>query len=135
MEYGIIFFSTFNKSLFEKLRKVQLKAIRISLGLRNSSTPNNVVLSEANETPLHIRFNLLADRFISKLFTLSNNPLLDKLSLLKIYALRRKKQELLSLHFPLFFAFCNMLHFKPLCRSNKFLPQYQFSYVDALFTP
>lgn len=134
LEYGMIFFPTFNKSLFDKLRKVQLRAIRILLGLRNS-TPNNIILSEANETPLHIRLNLMADRFIAKAFSLSDSPLLDKLSLLKIIASRRKKQELISLHFPLFSSFCNMLRFKPLYHTNRFLPQYQISFDDALFTP
>lgn len=86
MEYGTFIFSTFNHSLFAKFGKIQLKALRLVLRLRGS-TSNNIVLNEAGEPPIQIRFKLLSDRFISRNLAFSDNALIDKLSFFESHGL------------------------------------------------
>jgi len=52
-----------NRSLFLKLQRQQFRIIRVALGLRQS-TPINVLLAEACEPPLNLRFSMLTSRYI-----------------------------------------------------------------------
>ena len=61
IEYNSCCIHIKEKSLREKLNKLQYKAIRLALGYRNS-TPINVLLAEAKEPTLNIRFHYLANK-------------------------------------------------------------------------
>jgi len=50
---------------FIKLQRLQYKVIRKAMGYR-ISTPINVMLAEAKEFNLNIRFNLTASKFVHK---------------------------------------------------------------------
>ncbi|KYN18578.1 hypothetical protein ALC57_09110 [Trachymyrmex cornetzi] len=67
-----------NPSIFLKLERLQYKAIRMALGYRQS-TPINVMLCEARELPLKLRFGLLNERFILKCMSKKNHPVIDSL--------------------------------------------------------
>ena len=60
--YGLPCILSQNRIFFYKLGVVQRGAIRLALGLRNS-TPNRVVYAEAYEHPLHIHQSKLADTY------------------------------------------------------------------------
>ncbi|XP_024881759.1 uncharacterized protein LOC112460991 [Temnothorax curvispinosus] len=66
IDYGCqIFQLSGNLTIFEKLQRLQYKAIRIDYGYRHS-TPINVLLDEAKEPPLHYRFNYLTAKLVLK---------------------------------------------------------------------
>ena len=83
------------------MNKLQYKAIRLALGYRNS-TPINVLLAEAKEPTLNIRFDYLANKLAVKLISLDDDRLSNLLC--DLYLCNRQQQKLHSLNtaFPLF---------------------------------
>lgn len=77
----------------------------------------------------------MLDRYIAKTFAISDDPLLDRLSLLKLLAFRKKKLSLLSRQFPLLLSFIDLFPYKSFCYSNTLLPQYLIEFDAALFSP
>ncbi|XP_018359767.1 PREDICTED: uncharacterized protein LOC108759015 [Trachymyrmex cornetzi] len=65
-----------NPNIFLKLERLQYKAIRIALGYRQ---PINVMLCEARELSLKLRFGFLNERFILKCMSKKNHPVIDSL--------------------------------------------------------
>ncbi|KMQ81796.1 pol-like protein [Lasius niger] len=63
MEYGSFTFPYNNHSIMSSLDKIQFKAIRLCLGLRKT-TPTNIMLAEAREPPLCMRFKYLTSKYI-----------------------------------------------------------------------
>lgn len=81
LKYGCVILGDLSPQLLEKLNKIQFRAIRAALGYR-MSTPTNVMLAEACEPPLHIRFKYLSKCFFSKACTYENHILLPSLEAL-----------------------------------------------------
>jgi len=75
IEYGIFFFHHLSKSSSLKLQRLQYKAIKLALGLRNS-TPINVVLAEAKEPSIKLRGKYICRNFLSRVFALDNHQLI-----------------------------------------------------------
>jgi len=69
LEYGGFLFHNLSRKLSTKLDKIQMKALRIAMGYRNS-TPLNVILAEAREPPLFIRFEYLGANFLTRVMTM-----------------------------------------------------------------
>lgn len=81
IEYGSVIWSSLPKYLLSKLEVIQLKALRLSLGLPNSC-PNNVVLAEAGESILQSRLKYLSNNYVSRVLSDRNHlliPLLEEL--------------------------------------------------------
>lgn len=110
MEYGCFLFPYHNYSLMKKLDLIQFRAIRLYLGLRNS-TPTNVILAEAGEGPLETRFFFLTSRFLLKTFSQHTHPVLDKLYFLRYHA-RISSKINPSFTFLLFKVFENLSRYK-----------------------
>lgn len=72
IEYGAIIFYPLNNSLKSRLERIQNKAIRLALGLRNS-TPTNVTLAEAKVPPIELRVKFLSRNYITKACTNSKH--------------------------------------------------------------
>uniref|UniRef100_A0A2H1VW26 SFRICE_035129 n=1 Tax=Spodoptera frugiperda TaxID=7108 RepID=A0A2H1VW26_SPOFR len=64
-----------NKQALKKLDPIQAKCLRVIIGAMKSS-PINALQVECAEPPLNLRRQYLADRFISKVLSLSTHPLL-----------------------------------------------------------
>jgi len=63
-----------NRSLFLKLQRQQFRIIRVALGPPfRQSTPINVLLAEAREPPLNLRFSMLTSRFIFRSLARNSN--------------------------------------------------------------
>jgi len=77
IEYGCFVFAGASHSHFKKLEQIQFKVLRLALGFRKS-TPTNILLAEAVEWPLNIRFSYLTSRYLLRVR--EGHPLLDKLS-------------------------------------------------------
>lgn len=102
IEYGShIFVFKHTKTLFLKLQRLQFKAIRKALGYR-MSTPINVILSEAKEPPLHLRFAYLASKYLYKQHSIDPNPVLESFKLILSKAGSGNNRMYLLQTFPLF---------------------------------
>lgn len=76
IEYGAFLFYNLTRSDLQKLNKIQLQNIKAALGY-SASTPNNVVLYEAKEPPLDLRFRYLTCNFLSRSISKCDYRLLD----------------------------------------------------------
>lgn len=85
MDYRCFAFPYNDYFLMKKLDQIQLKVLRICLGLRKT-IPNNVILAESGEGPLDCRFYFLTSRLLLKTFSLNSHPVLNKLFFLRYYA-------------------------------------------------
>ncbi|CAD6235251.1 GSCOCG00007873001-RA-CDS [Cotesia congregata] len=65
LEYGGLILFNLTKSEKSKLDRIQFRSLRAALGY-SSSTPCNVILAEAKEPPLDIRFRYLASNFLAR---------------------------------------------------------------------
>ncbi|CAL1672032.1 unnamed protein product [Lasius platythorax] len=78
LEYGGFLFHNLSKSSSLKLMRLQYKALRFVLGLRNS-TPTNVILAEAKEPPLNLRRDYICRNFLTRVLSCENHPLIHKI--------------------------------------------------------
>ncbi|XP_051156203.1 uncharacterized protein LOC127278511 [Leptopilina boulardi] len=79
LEWGSILFAGASKSTLAKLDKAQYRALRSALGFMRS-TPIPIVLSEANEPPLHLRRHLALHRNAIRICSWSDNPTAKRLA-------------------------------------------------------
>lgn len=77
-EYGFLCFAT-DKVLVETLNKIQNKCLRLITGAFRS-TPIGALQIECQIPPLQIRFNYLKEKFILKIYSISNNSLFSYIS-------------------------------------------------------
>ncbi|KYN43878.1 hypothetical protein ALC56_01613, partial [Trachymyrmex septentrionalis] len=91
IEYGCQTFQLHrDKKLFRCLEHFQwMKSIRISLS-NQISIPINVMLAEAKEAPLRIRFNLLSYRYLIKSFSKHGSPMINSLNHLSLTVDKKK---------------------------------------------
>ena len=76
IEYGCqVFKLKGNKTEFLQLERLVNRNLRLALGYR-LSTPISVIMAEAKETPLNIRFGYMTSKFIYKAFSRKNSPVL-----------------------------------------------------------
>lgn len=66
LDYGCIFYGSTSNTNLNKIRSVQLRALRICIGAMTSS-PRELVFAEAQEMPYHLRINFLANKYLLKL--------------------------------------------------------------------
>ncbi|XP_018407393.1 PREDICTED: uncharacterized protein LOC108783345, partial [Cyphomyrmex costatus] len=92
IEYAFSIFTWKNNArIFRQLERLQYRAIRTSMGYR-LSTPINVMLCEAREYPLRLRFNLLSERFVIKCMSKRNHPVISSIESLE-YGLSTPAQK------------------------------------------
>lgn len=129
VEYGSHILRFANHNTFDKLNKLQYKALRLALGLRNS-TPINVTLAEASEPPLKFRISQLADRYIMRTFSLSEHPLHDQLNTLEQILDRKKQKNIHNIRtdFPLFNSYKRLEQHKSKIHSHQHPSPYQFPF-------
>lgn len=84
IDYASFIWNNLPKYLMAKLDRIQFEAIRIALGYQRS-TPTNILLAEAKEPALELRFCYLGCNYISKVLPFSNHPLIPKLESLSNY--------------------------------------------------
>lgn len=129
IEYGSHILRYSNYSHFEKLVKLQYKALRLALGLRNS-TPTNVILAEAAEPPLHIRISQLSDRYIMRTLSLSEHLLIDKLYTLQNILNRKPNGNIHNIRtdFPVYKSFTRLIQHRPKIHTHALPTPYQFPF-------
>lgn len=74
LEYRGFLFSNLTLTQRTVLDRIQFRALRWALGCR-MSTPTNIILVEAREPPLHLRWLYLSKCFLTKACTTRNHPL------------------------------------------------------------
>jgi len=117
-----------NKSTFVKLERLQYRAIRIAMGYR-MSIPINIMLFEAKEIPLKLRFNYLMHKFLVKCFARLFNPVIRRLDSLRLTLLSShwvNRVRLLRI-FPLFRIFISLQSIRASIYSSAFLPAFFFA--------
>jgi len=91
IEYGAqIFNLNKNRALFLKLQRQQYRIIRRALGKRQS-TPIGILLCEAREFPMSIRFSYLTSKYILKSLARKSNLVIQSLRRLGDEDQSRKK--------------------------------------------
>jgi len=102
IEYGAQIFNLGNnRALFLKLRRQQRRVIRGALGLRQS-TPIDVLLCEAREPPLNIRFSYLTTKYIMKCLARRYNLVIQSLRQLSLEVRTQKERIYLIKNVPAF---------------------------------
>ena len=82
LDYGSILFKPASQACLNKLDMLFFKGLRVSLGCMNSS-PRLALLAEATELDLEHRRKLLATKFLSKVITIQQHPLVISLGKLR----------------------------------------------------
>lgn len=72
IEYGAFLF-TLTTTQQKTLDKIQFRALRLAMGYRQS-TPTNVILAEAREPPLKLRFKYLCKNYICRVISNIDHP-------------------------------------------------------------
>jgi len=137
IEYGCQIFKLHNNlSTFTKIERLQYRAIRIAMGYR-ISTPINVMLFEAKEIPLKLRFNYLTHKFLVKSFARQFNPVICRLDSLRLTLLSSHwiNRARLLRTFPLFKLFISLQSIRTSIYSSAFLPAFFFDFESSAFIP
>lgn len=122
IEYGSAAIPYKSNPLLAKFEVIQRRALRLALGLRNS-TPNNVVLAEAKEPLLHFRLQSLSDKYILRVFSSSWHPLLTSLPFLR-HDLQNRQSHRILLDLPLLQSYDRFFRYKRLIEEYPFPPTY-----------
>ncbi len=77
LDYGAEVIGSASEKQKKKLQRVQATALRICLGAPRT-TPTEAVLTEAGETPLNIRQEMLAAKYMFKCRQLANEAMINK---------------------------------------------------------
>ncbi|KYN21948.1 hypothetical protein ALC57_05686 [Trachymyrmex cornetzi] len=99
IEYGCqIFKLKGNQCEFQQLERLVNRNMRLALGYRKS-TPINVLMAEAKETPLSLRFDLMSSRFIFRSMSKGNSTTLQSFKYVEnvSYSPIRRSQALNSI--------------------------------------
>jgi len=112
IEYGChLFRFNQNKTIFNKLERLQFRAIRIAMGYR-ISTP-------------------CMRKFLTKSLARKFNPVIDSLESMKNTPCNRKKRIYLIQSFPIFRQYLYIHHYRSIVHSIPFLPYFFFDYDTA----
>ena len=84
-----------NKTEFLQLERLVNRNLSLALGYR-LSTPISVIMAEAKETPLNIKFGYMISKFIYKAFSRKNSPVLHSFESLEqaAYSPSRRQRTL-----------------------------------------
>lgn len=105
IEYGSqIFKLKGNRTKFLTLQRLQYAAIRRALGYKNS-TPINILLHEAKEFPILIRFKYINLKYFYKSFSINNNPVINSFNKINLNSNTRSKKIKAYKNIPLFSSF------------------------------
>lgn len=116
----------------EKLEKIQRRALRLCIGLRQS-TPSNVILAESGIDPLKHRFTYLGSKYILKSFSTDDNLVIDKLFDLQINLINGDRFDI-SKNFVLYGAFLRLKRYKSKIATFDRLPLYCHEYETISFS-
>ena len=78
LEYGCQALTIYKNKSYDKICKLQNQILRMILGYR-ISTPIPVMFSELKEPPLYCRFQFLTKKFIIKILSVEDHPILEPL--------------------------------------------------------
>lgn len=121
-----------NKEALRKLDSIQAKCLRIVIGAMKSS-PINALQVECAEPPLNLRRQYLADRFLSKVFSLLSHPLLPILE--QIFLSLDVSSYWKNKCMPLMNRYRELKHLSsPVCQ-YPILPVFSSEYEVAQFRP
>jgi len=137
LEYGAqIFDLGSNKGLWLRIQRIQYRILRIALGLRQS-TPICVLMSEACEPPLKLRFDMLTSRYVYKCFSRHYNFVVRSLRRLEIASSRSNSstRALLIKKIPSFKAYIMQKHVLDSIHRTMTPPLYSFTYQASMALP
>jgi len=96
---------------------------RIAMGY-HISTPINVMLYEAREVSLKLRFGFLTRKFLIKSFARDFNPVIESLESLMLTVRNRLLCIRLLRFFPIFKYFVSLQYMRNIVYSSSFLPSF-----------
>jgi len=96
------------------------------------STPINVMLYEARETPLKFRFTYLSKKFLIKCFSRKLNPVIFCLEALKSDTTSKTNRITLLRSFPIFKTFITVLYIRKGIYCSKFLPSFSYNFETSI---
>lgn len=129
LDFGSILYNKLPKRLVEKMDRVQFGALRLCLGCMKS-TPICALMAESGEISLKCRRQILASKFVSKFFSLKQNPLMEIICKLRDRFLQRPNMLNKS---PLFVqALEPFLPFRQKVFYNETLPCFNIDFYKQL---
>ena len=135
MEYNLFLVNNLKDKRFDKLCKIQNSGIRLSLGCR-ISTPIRVLHAESGIPYLKNRALFLANKFIYKILSIEDYPLLDTLSELHVNTRNSLKKKKLVSDFILLSSYLNVSWYdkKTIKKFPTPLP-YPYTYNILIYGP
>ncbi|XP_018309354.1 RNA-directed DNA polymerase from mobile element jockey-like [Mycetomoellerius zeteki] len=132
IEYGAqIFVMNNNKSLLLQLERLQHKALRIALGYRQS-TPINVILFEAREPPLRLRFAHMSKRYTLKSINRRGSVVVRSLCSLELAAVTTREKSYALSASPSFRFHITNSHMIDKSFQSTMHPAFETSYHDFI---
>ncbi|XP_011689992.1 PREDICTED: RNA-directed DNA polymerase from mobile element jockey-like [Wasmannia auropunctata] len=134
MEYASHIFALENSRGRQRLEITQNSVIRTCLGMR-VSTPLNVLFAEAREPPLKLRFQYLASKYICKVLSIEDHPVVERLENLLILTDSPAKRLYLAHNFYLIQIFRQIFLYKQTLHKTVILPVFSYTYSSIFVTP
>ncbi|KYQ60027.1 hypothetical protein ALC60_00939 [Trachymyrmex zeteki] len=132
IEYGAqIFVLNNKKSLLLQLERIQYKALRIALGYKQS-TPINVILFEAREPPLRLRFTHMSERYTLKSINRRGSAVARSLRSLKLAAVTSREKSFALSVSPSFRFHITNRHMIDKSFQSTMHPAFETSYHDFI---
>ena len=129
IDYASVVILPKSNEFYDRLEIPQRAALRVALGLRNSS-PNRLVYAEACEAPIRFRVDNLAMKFILRCTSLINHPVMESITALKA----SKNSRSFASH-PLIKAQGKLSHQISIISCSSQLPCYEAELGALLHTP
>ncbi|XP_071642940.1 uncharacterized protein [Temnothorax longispinosus] len=120
-----------NLTIFEKLQRIQYKAIRIAFGYRQS-TPINVLLDEAKEPPLQFRLKYLTSKLVLKNIAQEFSPVTNSLDELISITRSPNNCEKACKHIPAYRYFRSIIGVTGKIHQTVSLPVFNHSYESTV---
>ncbi|KYQ48578.1 hypothetical protein ALC60_12371 [Trachymyrmex zeteki] len=115
-----------------QLERLVNKNLRLALGYR-LSTPINVIMAEAKETPLQLRFGYMTSKFIYRIFSKKNSPVLHSFEYLEqvTYSAPRRQQVLATV--PALKYYVTQKHTLKIMQRSSVPYAYKYSYESSIY--
>ncbi|XP_070521988.1 uncharacterized protein [Cardiocondyla obscurior] len=135
IEYGChIYQFRNNMTVFKKIQRIQYKAIRLALGYR-ISTPINVILDKAKELPLSIRLNFLSQKYLYKLLSLNNNPVINSALDIQKHMTSFSQRRRAVRDIPFYSKFSSLQYTKNFIHNSVIPPAFFYDYQSTHYRP
>ncbi|XP_071635064.1 uncharacterized protein [Temnothorax longispinosus] len=120
-----------NLTIFDRIQRIQYKAIRIAYGYRQS-TPINVLLDEAKEPPLKYRIEYLTSKMVLKNVAQEFSPVTISLDSIHPLTRSRHNHDMATSSIPTYNSYRSILHKVSKIYQSVSLPVFNHSFNSLI---